>query len=606
MTSYPPSAAGSRHAGLSPLRIASLLLAVAAFLPAGGAAQSVSGIVVEEGVGTPVAGAMVLLVDSSGTEADRALTDAAGRFVLNAGTRGLLHIEVERIGYLDWIGEPFRATGLDTRLTIEVPIEAESLEGIVVSAERRCRAMPEGGPATARVWEEARKALAAEVYTRTTGSYLYRLRRYERSLDRDARNVLSEKVTSSGRLRAAFTSFPIEQLTTRGFVQRADDTMRVHYAPDAEALLSDAFLNSHCFGLREGEGGRIGLAFEPLPGAGRSDIEGVLWLDAATSELERLDFLYRYGFHEREVGKPGGEVAFTRLPNGAWIVRRWAIRMPNLELVSRGRIRRLGYREESGVTWAIMNVAGGTILHAEYASISAVVTDSAGTGPPPVPVVVEVPGTGVQAVTADDGSVILSGLEEGRHRLAVRHPLLAEWGVASPAVPAVDGRLGEMGHARLRVPTVADVLNASCGGAPRPPGTAAVLGRIAGGGVAMEGMSVVVSWPGASGYTPPAVAAPAGPEGTHDRIWVIGRDGAFVTATTTTGRRGLFLLCDVPHGSHLRVAVTDPANGEPVLTEDLSVGAETQAVVETLIVPVGDGAGGRQGRHAGTAPRRNQ
>lgn len=572
------------------MRIASLLLIVTVCVPLGGAAQSVSGVVVEQGAGTPVAGAMVLLFDSSGTEADHVLTDAAGRFVVNAEANGLHHIEVERIGYADWIGDPFRPTDLEALLTIEVPIEAESLEEIVVSAERRCRAMPEGGPATARVWEEARKALAAEVYTRRTGSYLYRLRRFERSLDRNARNVLDETVTSSGDLPAAFSSLPVERLMARGFVQRTDDTMRVHYAPDAEVLLSDAFLHSHCFGLREGEGGRIGLSFEPLPGPGRSDIEGVLWLDATTSELEQLVFLYRYGFHEREVGKPGGEVAFTRLPSGAWIVRRWAIRMPDLELVSRGRIRRLGYREEGGITWAVKDAAGRAILHAEYATISGVVTDSAGTGPPPVPVIVEVRGTGVQAATEEDGSVILGGLDESRHRLAVRHPLLADWGVASPVVSTVDGRLGEVAHARLRVPTAAGVLNASCGGAPRPVGTAALLGRITGSdGVPLPEMTVVASWPGASGYIPPAVAAPAEREGTREQTWTIGRDGTSVTATTTTGRRGLFLLCDVPQGSQLRVAVREPSSDEPVLTETVFVAAGTRAVVETLIVPVGDG-----------------
>lgn len=570
------------------MRIAPLLLIVTACIPLGGAAQSVSGVVVEQGAGTPVAGAMVRMFDGSGREADHTLTDAAGRFVVNAGAPGLHHIEVERIGYADWIGDPFRPADLETFLAIEVPIEAESLERIVVSAERRCRAMQEGGPATARVWEEARKALAAEVYTRKTARYLYRLRRYERSLDRNARNILDERVTSSGDLPAAFFSLPVERLMARGFVQRADDTMRVHYAPDAEVLLSDAFLHSHCFGLREGEGGRIGLAFEPLPGPRRSDIEGVLWLDATTSELEQLDFLYRYGFHEREVGKPGGEVAFTRLPNGAWIVRRWAIRMPDLELVSRGRIRRLGYREEGGITWAIKDAAGRAILHAEYASISGVVTDSAGTGPPPVPVVVEVRGTGVQAATEEDGSLILSGLEEGRHRLAVRHPLLADWGVASPAVLTVAGRLGEVAHARLRLPTAADVLNAACGGAPRPSGTAPVLGRItAPGGVPLEEMTVVASWPRTSGYMPPPVAAPAGPEGTGEQTWGIGRDGT--SATTTTGRRGLFLLCDVPQGSQLRVTVTEPSSDEPVPTETFFVDVGARAVVETLIVPVGGG-----------------
>ena len=570
------------------MRIASLLLIVTACVPLHGVAQSVSGIVVEQGSGTPVSGAMVLLVDSAGTRVDQALTDAAGRFVVNALAPGTHWIEVERIGYPQWLSDPFRATAPATSLNVEVPSEPISLEGIDVSGERRCEAMPETGAATALVWEEAKKALVAEVHTRVTGAYLYQLLRYERALDRDARNVLDEQVIRSGSMRAAFTSYPIEQLTIHGFVQPADDTMRVHYAPDAEALLSDAFLNSHCFGLRKGEEGRIGLTFEPHPGTSRSEIEGVLWLNAATSELERVDFLYRYVLQDPEVGEPGGEVAFTRLPNGAWIVQHWAIRMPDLVSIPRGRIRRHGYKEVGGITRAVTDTTGRVILHAEFATVSGVVTDSTGTGPPPAPVVVEIRGTDREAVTEADGFVLLSGLEEGRYRLAVRHPLLADWGVVSPAVVVADGRLGEVAHVRLRVPTTADVLAAACGGAPRSVGTAAFLGRVtAPGGGPLDEMSVVASWPLASGYEPPAIAAPAGPEGTRDQTWTMGREGAFVTATTTTGRRGLFLLCDVPGGSRLRITVRGPSSDEAVLTDSFLVDAEARAVVETLIVSVG-------------------
>ena len=530
---------------------------------------------------------MVILVDSSGTPVDRVLTDAAGGFVVNADAPGLHHIEVERIGYADWLTDPFQATISDTFITIEIPFVPVSLQGIDVSGEQRCRGGPETGAATARVWEEARKALAAEVHTRESENYRYRLRRFERELDRSGRIVLGESIAESGYKRAAFVSFPIEQLATRGFVQSADDTMRVHYAPDAEALLSEIFLDSHCFGVREGEGGRIGLTFEPLPGASRSDIEGVLWLDAATSELERLEFLYRYVLQDREVGEPGGEVVFTRLPNGAWIVRDWKIRMPEIMQVHRGRLRRTGYREEGGTTWVVEDAAGRTLVHARFATVFGAVSDSVGTGPPPTPVVVEVPGTGVRAFTEADGSFLLAGLEAGRHELAVPHPLLAEWGLAAPTQTAVEGGLGEAAHARLRVPTAADVLAASCGGAPRPEGTVAFLGRVASaGGAPLDAMRVEASWPLGSGYTPPATAAPAGVAGVREGSWIIARDGTFVTAATTTGRRGLFLLCDVPHGTRLRVDVKGPPNDETVLSETFVVDAVAGAVLETLSIDV--------------------
>ena len=462
--------------------------------------------------------------------------------------------------------------------------EAISLEGIDVRGARRCKSGPDVGAATARVWNEARKALAAEAYTRETGLYRYTLRHYKRDLDRNAKNVLGERITTAKYLRAAFSALPAEELTTRGFVH-STDSVQTYYAPDAETLLSDAFLETHCFGLQHGDGGRIGLSFRPLPGRKVPEIEGVLWLNAANSELELLEFDYRSPFRDREVGEPGGEVAFTRVPNGMWIVREWAIRMPKLELVVRGRLRRIGYSEEAGVTWAITDRRGRSILHAESASISGVVTDSTGTGPPPEEVVVEVSGSGKQAVTEQDGSFLLAGLEEGQHLLAVQRPHLAAWGLVAPAAVAAEGKLGEVVHVRLRLPTVADALVASCGGVPRPGGTTAFLGRITSpAGIPMDRMTVVAGWALASGYTAPAVAAPVGPKGTQRQSWKIDRDGGSVTATTTTDWRGLFLLCDVPRGLRLRLSVRRPNHNGPALTETFFVAAGARATVETLTV----------------------
>ena len=102
MTSFPPFGTAPRQAGMSWLRIAPLLLILAASVPVHGTAQNVTGTVVEQGTGKPVPGAMVLLVDRSGTRVDRALADAAGRFALHARASGFHHVEVERIGYAGW------------------------------------------------------------------------------------------------------------------------------------------------------------------------------------------------------------------------------------------------------------------------------------------------------------------------------------------------------------------------------------------------------------------------------------------------------------------------------------------------------------------------
>lgn len=569
------------------MRGSCVLLIVAILVPLRGAGQPVAGVVLELGTGTPVPAAMLLLFDSTGTRVDRTLTNAAGRFALHAHAPGIHRITVERIGYADWSTGPIRLEAPGRALTIEVRFEAITLEGLDVSGGRRCEAGNEHGAATARVWEEARKALAAEAYTREKGLYRYTLHRYRRKLDRNANNVLDEQIRAAKHMRDAFVSYPVDRLLSRGFVQPTDSTSS-YYLPDAATLLSEAFLDTHCFGLREGDEGRIGLTFRPMPDRRVPEIKGVLWLNTATSELERLEFLYQNLFQDREVGRPGGEVTFTRLPNGAWVVREWAVRGPDLELPVGGRLRRIGYTEEAGVTWAITDPRGGAVLHAESASISGVVTDSTGIGPLGEAVVVQVPGTDSQAITEEDGSFLLVGLEEGRHPLVVQPPLHASWGLASPTAAEVDGRLGEMAHVRVRVPTMADVLASACGGAPRPGGTTALLGRITEpGGTPMDRMTVAASWPLSMSYDAPAIAVPAGPGGARDHAWKIDRDSRSVTATMTTDWRGLFLLCDVPGGSRLHFTVRGPADVEPALTETLVVEARAGAVVRTLVVPVG-------------------
>ena len=575
-----PQTAGVCHGLLAAAALATLL-------PAQGAAQPVSGVVVEKYTGTPIRGAMLILTDDDGVLVDRTLTDAAGRFVVRALSSGPHRIEVERIGYADWSTASFRPGSLGPDFTVEVPPEPVSLEGLRVEGARRCESLGQGQPATARVWEEVRKALSTESYTREAGLYSYTLRRFTRRLDRSGQHVLARASRTSGRLPHAFAAGPIDQLMARGFVQPTDSSS-VFYAPDAETLLSAPFLETHCFGLREGPSGMIGLAFEPVPDRAVSEIGGVLWVDPDTWELERLEFLYENLLGGRETGRAGGEVGFMRLPNGTWIVRDWRITMPMMKQLLRGRLRRVGYAEEVGRTWLIADRSGRTVIHAESPTIFGVVTDSTGDLPPPAPVVVSVVGTGRAVPTYSDGSFVIADLEAGRHTLAIQHPELAGWGLPAPVAATVEARLGEVAQAKARVPTLAHALAASCGGPPRPEGTVAYLGRIvAPGGMPREGMKVVARWPGESGYSGPAVpgAAVADEEGAVTGSWRVRTDGDYATATTTTDWRGLFLLCDLPAGLDLSLTVGD-ADGEAIAVgESLRVGNRAGAVTETLTVP---------------------
>ena len=88
-------------------------------------------------------------------------------------------------------------------------------------------------------------------------------------------------------------------------------------------LLSDEFLDTHCFRLRMGSGerqGMVGLVFEPTRSQRTPDINGVLWIRTDGWVLDRADFWYENLPDGIRSSLVGGYVRFQRLPSGAWIV----------------------------------------------------------------------------------------------------------------------------------------------------------------------------------------------------------------------------------------------------------------------------------------------
>ena len=241
------------------------------------AAQTVRGVVAEDGTGTRLAGAMVVLFDFDGEAVDRVLSDAGGGFTMRADHPGRYHVRVDRIGYASLTTDPFDVPVRGTFRRIDVPIRPIRVRGLDVSGSRRCEVRPEEGRVTARVWEEARKALEAAAWTQSTGIYRYTLRHFVRDLDRSGERILDEnRAFKRGSTNAPFVSVPVEGLIADGFVQEDVESGTIYHAPDAEAFLSDAFIDTHCMGVRRGEAGSIGLVFEPVEGRTLPDIEGVL------------------------------------------------------------------------------------------------------------------------------------------------------------------------------------------------------------------------------------------------------------------------------------------------------------------------------------------
>ena len=457
-----------------------LWLATLAAAPSAISGQVVLGRLVEAGQGNTVGGAMAVLEDRSGRGRAQALTrTGTGLFQLDAPAPGEYRVRADRIGYATTYSEWFRLAAGDTvSLRIEAPVEAVSLRGVVAEADRRCRVRPQEAMAVGRVWEEARKALAAAAWTQSLGMYEYKLLGFVRQLDREGRKVESEnRALAQGWAKAPYVSRPTDSLTAHGYARVTGDGSWF-WAPDAEALLADSFLDTHCFRVVAGGDdapGLVGLAFEPVSDRSVPDIAGTMWLDPSTARLRRLEYRYeRLGVPPALLpAEPGGAVRFRELPNGTWIVDSWSIRMFRAGVVEHPLTGRPAATLE-GVT-----IQGGEVLRVHGPGgvvfdagpglrIAGVVRDSVGAGLAGARVFA--PGEGLEATTGPDGGFELTHVGPGEYQVSYSHPYLDElWYVPDPAEVKVDGDgEAEPAWVEFDAPATSEIMEDVCRGMDPP------------------------------------------------------------------------------------------------------------------------------------------
>ncbi|MEO8336998.1 MAG: carboxypeptidase regulatory-like domain-containing protein [bacterium] len=282
-----------------------------------------------------LAGNIAVATDDRGVDVGRALSGARGQFLLTLAKPGTYSVRVLRIGHRPTQGPSLSLAAADTvSVVIALPDAPIMLAAATVREDRTCRVGSDTGLAVARVWEEARKAMLASRLTNGTAPLIAEWIEYDRSTD------VSEKIVRSQQVRAvrqgtthAFKSRSPQLLDDEGYVT-LDDKGVNYYAPDADVLLSDEFVASHCFQLAAVDGvakNLIGVSFEPAEErAEKRDIRGTLWLDRDRAELRTLDFRYTNLPDAALTARAGGRVEFLRLDDGNWLINRWSIRMPLL------------------------------------------------------------------------------------------------------------------------------------------------------------------------------------------------------------------------------------------------------------------------------------
>jgi hypothetical protein len=279
----------------------------------------------------PIPTAFVSLLDEDGDPIRRALTNPQGRALFSLQRSGTYLLKVEMFGRATVSSPPLRLSS-DSAATyvFEMDVAAIPIAGIQVQSDKQCRIRPQEGEELARVWEEARKALSIQSWTDEAGAYRFEVLAWDRALDESGSEVESETYREfSTTARNPIQSLPVDSLMSGGFIQKRNKGEIEYFGPDASILLSNLFLNTHCFRLVESgdRPGDLGLAFEPT-GEEIPDIQGTLWMDRKTGHLKILQFEYANASRDLTEGVAGGRVDFERLPDGAWIVRRWWIRMP--------------------------------------------------------------------------------------------------------------------------------------------------------------------------------------------------------------------------------------------------------------------------------------
>lgn len=549
---------------------------------------------------TAVGGAMMSLVDGREQEFDRNLTRESGLFQLAAELPGRYRVKADRIGYATAYSDYFEVAAGDTIVVdIVARVEAISLAGIEAEGERRCRVRPEEGLAVTRLWDEARKALEAAAWTQERGYYRYEMMGITRQMDRENRRVISEdRSYGGGYRRAPYISRPAEELMEQGFA-RLTPMESVYWAPDAAVLLSDEFLDTHCFHVARNERrapGLIGLAFQPVRGRGLPEISGTLWIDPGTAQLEWLDFSYRnLNLPEALLAGPiGGTVEFAALPNGTWIVDSWRIRMPRARTATNpltGRAQSLldGITVQGG---DVLRVHGneGTVLETDRGGrIAGAVFDSLRVGLPGARVYVE--GMGVEVLTDRNGRFELARLEPGVYSVTFSAPYLDRYSyVPEPFEVEVPAEAATPAQINFAAPTMTRVVDNLCRDEERPEDTA----NLPGGGTLRNTGILVGQVTDSTGAAVPDIMVRV-----LSRDFDVGQDissTSVVSRTLRSGRSGVavptntsgyYRACWVPVDTRLRVSVVNP--GEELDPVRLQVGYTLSDLIEmreeTVIIP---------------------
>jgi hypothetical protein len=511
--------------------------------------QAIRGIVVDQ-TDSPVAGVVMQLLDSASNVAGRALSNERGEFRLATARAGTYRVRTTRIGYRPTMsGAVVLPAGGEVAQRLVLTGIRFLLDTMRVVSQNVCRAFTDSGAATYAVWDQIRTALTSVQLTGNGRNIAATTVAYERTLDSDGRRVRQQSSTvHSDYVKQPWLTISPDSLHRVGFVVTDRDNSTIYYAPGLDALLSNIFIEDHCFRLTSDKR-RVGIVFEPTPDRRRiAELRGTLWLDRASSELRSMEFRYANVSPEQE-GEAGGSMEFARMTNGAWAISRWNIRMPVIE--QRVRSQAFG---GSGAHVAEIHVSGGELALARRGNdtlwsrapmvLAGIVLDSV-SGSSIAGARVAIAGTALAAAADSRGRFTIAGVLPGEYTVEVRTPSLDSVSAVHQSPLAF---IDSTKTVELRVPNGQQVGAMLCGNRRLDP-AGIVLGHVSVRGDSLPPRNVKV----AAEWTEVSLHAEAGSVA-NQKHYLDARGDA----------HGMFRLCGVPVNTPLVLrASTDKASGAP-------------------------------------------
>lgn len=333
-------------------------------LPFAAQAQSIVGEVrAREGL-RPLDGALITVLSATGERVAQSISNQEGLFRIPSLRSGTYAVTARRIGT--------RPTRVDSvvvgeqgpaRLTILLDPIVVPLELVRVEGRSRCGRGIADDPVAARMVEELVTALRLTSASRSERIDAV-VTSYIQHLDPVTGLVLADTTTTyRGSYTSPFVSVSAHTLAEGGFARSDRSGAMTYLAPDAEVLASDEFLESHCFRpvAHATDSALVGLELRPAS-RNRPDIEGMIWFQRTSAELQELDVQY-VGVPALGATPARARVAFRKAAGGSWIASEWSIQTPIVVVIRNPneRIGRLRIQGEARDSLVGLRVQGGIV-----------------------------------------------------------------------------------------------------------------------------------------------------------------------------------------------------------------------------------------------------